>query len=89
VDRITDFSQSEGDRILLSGSDFGLSAGVLPAALFKDAAAAVEDGDDRVLYNHETGGVYYDRDGLGGADPVIFAVLDSEAFLSAADITVV
>jgi Ca2+-binding RTX toxin-like protein len=55
------------------------------------ASAGVEE-DDRVIYDTATGNLYYDRDGSGGADAQLIAMVqigDMPANLTASDITVI
>lgn len=73
-DSILDFAPVE-DTILLDAMVFaGLAPGALEAgafALLTDAEAA----DDRILYDADTGGLFFDADGGGRDDLVNFAVL--------------
>jgi Ca2+-binding RTX toxin-like protein len=88
VDRIADFAPDQ-DRIRLSRSVFtALAAGSLPGSAFKDLSAGPADADDRVLYDHATGALYYDADGAGSGARVQFASLDNKAALSAADFAI-
>lgn len=67
IDTITDFSLSEGDKLLVSASDFGfggLEIGDLPAEQFTYGSAAA-DASDRFIYDSSTGGVFFDPDGTG------------------------
>lgn len=91
VDRITDFTVGE-DKIVLDETVFGqLDAGTLDPELFKDigVAGAKVDRDDRIIYNSDTGQLFYDRDGRGGEARLTFAVLNNEAPITAADFLVV
>lgn len=38
-------------------------------------ATAAHDPTDRIVYNKTTGALYFDKEGIGGAPPVEFAVL--------------
>ena len=51
---------------------------------------AAQDAEDRFVYDTTTGALYYDADGLGGADAVAVAVLGSSTHptLTSADIYV-
>ena len=51
----------------------GAGAGVGQMA----ARAAMLLGAERVIYNDDTGGLFFDQDGAGGATKVQFAELDA------------
>ena len=88
VDRIGDF-RVEDDQIALGGSIFTtLAFGPLDASRFMNSASGPRDADDRILYNSDTGSLFYDADGIGGAVAVKFATLTAGLSLSAADFTV-
>ena len=57
-----------------------------PEAFRKGSAAG--DADDRIIYNKQTGALYYDPDGNGIAPQVQFATLDKGLKLTAGDFTV-
>lgn len=66
-DSIRDFDHVD-DTVRLSKSIFSvLPAGQLAASAFKDIGdpGAFVDASDRVLYDSETGALFYDRDGSG------------------------
>jgi hypothetical protein len=90
IDRIKDFTPGE-DRIELSATIFaGIGAvGTLAAGAFKIASALVAgDEDVRILYDPGSGKLYYDADGLGGADMVQFARLKPGLALDAGDFVI-
>jgi Ca2+-binding RTX toxin-like protein len=78
ADVITDFSRTQGDKIVLDMSIFTAftSDGALDKTAFyaaKDADSA-PDADVRIIYDKTSGALYYDADGNGTAsDPVQFA----------------
>jgi serralysin len=76
VDQITDFSAPH-DAIQLENAVFAAltTTGVLSAAAFAVGAAA--DADDRIIYDSNTGALYYDADGTGAGGRVQFATLTS------------
>jgi len=51
-----------------------LAAGILSAGAFYIGAAA-HDANDRIIFNHVTGELFYDADGTGSAAAVRFATL--------------
>ena len=74
VDAVVGFSVAD-DTILLDVSVFsGISAGALDADAFHVGASAA-DAEDRIIYNSASGALYYDPDGVGGADAILFATL--------------
>lgn len=92
VDRIMSYSVAD-DRIQLDNAVFTklVGTGTLSANQFKDitASGTKPDADDRILYNHDTGVLYYDADGSGAGAAVKFAVLDNEPLLSAREFFIV
>jgi len=92
ADTITDFSQAEGDKLVLSASTYsgvGATRGsVLSADAFYQAAGAnaAQDADDRIIYDTTSGKLYYDADGLGGSAAVVIATLQGQPALYASDI---
>jgi Ca2+-binding RTX toxin-like protein len=90
VDTITDFNPVD-DTIRLENAIFTelTTTGVLSASLFKDNFLAARDADDRIIYNSNTGSLFYDADGLGGGAAVKFALLAPGLALTAADFVVV
>lgn len=65
----------------------GAGAGELGAAKFHIGEHA-HDGSDRIIYNDQTGALYYDPDGKGGVSQVKFAELDAGLKLSHSDFSV-
>jgi hypothetical protein len=90
VDRITDFNVA-ADTIQLDDAVFtALATGALAASAFKDVAVAAKDANDRILYNSNTGNLYYDQDGSGSAFAAVkFATLTGLPALTAADFVVI
>lgn len=88
VDTITGFVRAD-DTIGLDHAVFKRlgTDGVLKAGLFKDITDGlrVQDGNDRILYNHDTGKLFYDADGKGGAGPKLFAVLQNDPVIDHKD----
>ena len=77
------------DRIYLDDAVFaGLSAGALAAGAFRSGAAAA-DADDRIIYDPNTGALYFDADGSGAGLAVQFAVLHEGLAVSASDFQVI
>ena len=76
VDRINDYSPSD-DSIRLDDAVFqGLALGSLPSGAFVRGAAATQ-ADDRIIYDPQTGNLYFDHDGFGGDAQILFATLNA------------
>ena len=88
-DTITDYNVA-ADTILLDNADFrGLAAGKLNAGAFvRNASGNAADVDDRIIYETDTGKLFFDRDGSGSAAKVHFATLDANLGLTNADFLV-
>jgi Ca2+-binding RTX toxin-like protein len=88
VDHIVDFAA--GDRIRLDQDIFSeLSLGGLGASAFKDIASGAVDADDRIIYDSNSGNLWYDTNGSAGGERTQFAVLDNHASLTRADFLIV
>ena len=90
VDRINDFNSTEGDKIQISANGFGgnLIPGSLDAEQFVLGTASV-DGDDRFIFNQDTGRLSFDADGSGVLEAVEIATFYNNTVLSNADIFIV
>ena len=90
VDAIVDFTPGIDEFWLDNAIFTALPGGPLAAAAFREGNfTAAQDGSDRIVYNDVTGAVYYDRDGVGGAAAVKFAIIDPGLSLSNTDFFVV
>lgn len=89
VDRIVDFARD--DTVVLENAVFtGLAAGRLAAGAFKAIGNGEQiDANDRILYNQDTGALFYDRDGSGVAEAVRFASLQSLPGLTADEFLII
>lgn len=90
VDRITDFNVAD-DTIRLADAIFsGIGTGALAASAFvANASGLAADGSDRIIYETDTGNLYYDADGNGAGSSVLFAVLNANLALTNADFLVI
>lgn len=89
VDQIVGFS-SVDDTIRLENAVFAnIATGRLAAGAFKDLTSDPADANDRILYNSDTGSVFYDRDGTGAGARVLFAVIGNDPALTASDFQIV
>ena len=89
VDRITDF-RSGSDTLGIDNKVFaGLGAeGALGASRFH-AGDAAHDSSDRIVYDRDSGNLYFDADGSGSGDAILFAQLGAGTALSVSDIFVI
>ena len=90
VDRVTDFSVID-DTIRLENAIFtGLVNGALTAAAFvANATGQAADALDRIIYETDTGNLFFDADGTGSGARVQFAVLNPGLALTNADFFVI
>jgi serralysin len=91
VDTITDFSFAD-DTIQLDNAVFAAltTTGVLaPAAFRVNASGLAEAGSDRVIYDANSGKLFYDADGVGGASGIQFAQLGIGLGLTNQDFVVI
>jgi serralysin len=91
VDTIDDFIVVD-DTIRLENSVFTklVGTGVLTAAQFaKNINGNATQADDRIIYETDTGNLFYDLDGSGTGAKVLFAKLDGGLSLTAADFFIV
>jgi Ca2+-binding RTX toxin-like protein len=95
VDTIKDFNANTVDEIHLENSIFTAlsTTGVLNAANFNASAGGnAADGNDFVLYDTGNGNLYYDADGNGSGNKVLFAQIDLTGLsgtLNAADFHII
>ena len=89
IDHVSDFAPStttDPDTIQLAHAVFtALPTGMLADAAFTDITSTAETASSRILYNHSTGALFYDADGVGGTAAVQFAVVDNHAALTHSD----
>ena len=91
VDKIMDFAVA-GDSIRLENSIFaalGASGALAPAAFAANATGLAGDASDRIIYETDTGKLFYDADGTGAAAAVQFATLTAGLAVTAADFLIV
>jgi Ca2+-binding RTX toxin-like protein len=86
VDRITDYNVA-ADTIRIDNAVFsGLSAGALAGSAFvRNSTGNAADASDRIIYESDTGKLYFDRDGTGSAAKVHFATISTGLSLTQAD----
>ncbi len=86
VDEITDFNVA-ADTVRLENAIFkGLTSGTLKASAFaSNNSGNATDAQDRIIYEKDTGKLFFDKDGTGGAAKVQFALLDKGLAMTSAD----
>nr|WP_316653137.1 calcium-binding protein [uncultured Gellertiella sp.] len=87
VDHITDFKPGD-DVIVLSNTIFtgmGIGSITKTADFVANDTGIATKASDHIIYNTKTGQLYYDHDGAGGDNAVLFAVLDTKVALHASD----
>ncbi len=89
VDRITDYSAAD-DTFRLDDLVFtGLATGTLAASAYvQNTTGTAADASDRIIYETDTGKVFFDRDGTGAATAVQFATIGTNLVLTSADFVV-
>ncbi|MQX22943.1 calcium-binding protein [Sinorhizobium meliloti] len=91
VDTVSDLSVAD-DTIRLENGVFTaiLTTGVLPTAHFaSNTTGFAEDLDDRIIYQSDTGKLFYDSNGNAAGGSVHFATLSANLALTSADFFVV
>jgi Ca2+-binding RTX toxin-like protein len=91
IDSITDFNVA-ADTIVLDNAIFAtiVGTGVLTAAQFRANSAGVAgDADDRIIYETDTGNLFFDSNGNAAGGSIQFAVLDAGLALNNQDFLVV
>lgn len=89
VDTIVGFSVIN-DTMQLDDDIFTAAGGVgtLTASAFRVGTSAA-DADDRIIYDRDTGKIYYDADGNGSGGQVLFAYVTAGLTLSNADFQII
>lgn len=88
IDTITDFAHGV-DKIFFPGSIAGMPTGPLADSAFR-AGTAAQDADDRVIYDANSGRLYFDPDGNGSDyDAFQVAVISNHTVMSASDFVVI
>jgi len=95
VDQIADFKSGVDTIEMVRGELSGEPYATLPsnassgAFFWASATGQAHDSNDRIIYNTETGALYYDADGSGSGAAVQFATLTGAPDLKSADFSIV
>ena len=85
VDHLADFNVPK-DKIMLDDDIFAKAGadGALRAGRYVEGDHAL-DRSDRIIYDQDSGSIFYDKDGSGAAKQVLFATVAAGTDLSVAD----
>ena len=92
IDRISDFSTAADSIWIDDAAFFGMirTGYAIASTAFKwNYNGYAEDSTDRIIYEADTGALFFDRDGYGGATRVQFATIGTYLGVSSADFYVV
>ena len=89
IDTITDFNVAD-DRFLLSDAIFkGLNTGIMLPGYFRaNTTGLAQDANDHIIYETDTGKLFYDADGTGSVAGIQFATITAGLALTDADFSV-
>jgi Ca2+-binding RTX toxin-like protein len=86
VDTITDFASVDTFKLAASIFSHAGPDGTLKAAAFaSNTTGQAADHSDRIIYEQDTGELYYDANGSAAGDGVLFAVIGKHLTLTNAD----
>lgn len=89
VDRIVDFKHGT-DKIVLENAIFKAIGSSLTKSEFRaNTTGNAQDKSDHIIYETDTGKLYYDADGIGGAAKIHFATLDGKPTVTLSDFQIV
>ena len=90
IDTISDFDVAD-DTIQIDNAIFtGLSTGTLASSAFRaNTTGNAGDATDRIIYETDTGKLYFDADGNGAGAKIHFATVDVGLALTNADFVVI
>ncbi|HCL63827.1 MAG TPA: calcium-binding protein, partial [Rhizobium sp.] len=88
---ITDFSVAD-DTIALENSVFTTigAVGVLAAGAFvRNNTGLAQDASDRIIYESDTGNLFYDSNGNAAGGSVLIGVLSVDLLLTSGDFSII
>jgi Ca2+-binding RTX toxin-like protein len=90
TDTITDFSSTQGDRLMVRNDDYGLPAGPLDASHLSTTGVVTSPaGTGQFVYSPSTHTLFWDGDGAGGTTGVAIAIFSNGFTPHASDFIVV
>jgi Ca2+-binding RTX toxin-like protein len=87
IDKLKDFDPVDDTIMLVHGAKGGLPLGSLNESLFRTGLP--DQGPEKIIYDPNSGKLFFDGDGAGGDAAVQFAKLAKNLAMTAADFTVV
>ncbi|MFI0846894.1 hypothetical protein [Mesorhizobium sp. IMUNJ 23232] len=91
IDTIADFSAAD-DTIRLDNAIFaavGANGALLSGYFRSNTTGTAQDSNDHIIYETDTGKLFYDADGNGAGIAIQFATLTGNPAISAADFQVI
>ncbi len=93
VDRILDFNPSSDvfrlDHDVFTEIYYDNQGKLSKGAFVSNSSGQAQDASDRIIYESDTGKLFYDKDGSGGAAGKQFAVIDAGLDITNADFLVI
>ena len=93
ADHITDFSSTQGDKIQITKSAFGITASTATLSVVSSANALTTalSGSSMFVYETSSGELHWNQNGIsrGAGSGGVLAILDNKASLSAGDLVLV
>jgi Ca2+-binding RTX toxin-like protein len=93
ADHITDFSSSQGDKIQITKSAFGITGSTATLSVVSGASAVTSSLGTAALFIYDTssGELHWNQNGIskGAGSGGVLAILDNKATLSAGDLVLV
>ena len=91
LDRITDYNVKD-DTVWLDNAIFtkvGSNGSLKAGAFWTNNTGKAHDRDDRIIYDKDSGVLYYDADGTGSAKAVAFTTISKNLSMTSKDIYVI
>jgi Ca2+-binding RTX toxin-like protein len=93
ADHITDFSSTQGDKIQITKSAFGITASTATLSVVSSANALTTalSGSSMFVYETSSGELHWNQNGIsrGAGTGGVLAILDNKATLSAGDLVLI
>ena len=91
VDRISDFSVAD-DTIWLENSvmtALGAAGTLASGAFVRNTSGLAQDASDRIIYESDTGNLFYDSNGNAAGGSVLIGVLSANLLLTHDDFSII